>query len=151
MMSARNYVVKGMLRYQGVGRPGQIVWSGKDREGDAEALEGTVRSALARALGAELSQGRSTRVGGRNLATKRARSGETFVSLRDWTSARGYRLTTNTTRAVATLELGGRQVIVPLSANTVKVGAGWVSVPGYVREIENVWYVPLDSFERIAR
>jgi len=137
------------LSYFGKGKPGNITWSGSDRVKDREAVDGTLRTTLARLQGDELSGAGNVTLNGRSMSKLRDDRGNEYVPLADWCAARGSSLTTNSTRCTATFTRSGKAVIVPLSANQIKVGSKWEKLLGFIVEVDGKWYVPLQDLEDI--
>lgn len=142
--------IHGQVTYMGSGPRGKIVWSGKDKEGTREAMEGAVRGTMANYLGSLLSKAEDQVVLGRRMAGRRNDAGTIYVPLDDWAAARGLRLTYNKKRGSALLQSGSNSYILALSAAKIKVGAAWRNLDGFVLRVGDDWLAPLAGLEKSA-
>lgn len=148
---AHDLAIQALLGYSATCQGGVLEFGGKDQDADREALEGTVRSALARALGQDLTDGGTAQLNHRSFPVKKLPGGKKFIQIDDWSSAFGTSLTVNRIRRTAAFTYGGKQQVAPLSANQVKVGSEWVALGDYIRAIGDLWFVPLDAWDGAIR
>jgi len=147
---AKNLDAEAILRYYGSGPKGNIKWSGENVAADHEALEGTVRLAVAARLGEDLTAAGKVYVEGKSMSRMRDDRNRDYVPLSDWCQAMDIDLTTNSMRCTAAITYHGKQVIIPLSANQIKVGSKWEKLDGgFVVEVSGKWYLPLAALDQL--
>lgn len=115
---------------------------------DKEYVEGSVRNVLARIVGQELSPSGNVNVSGRAITGMMTRDGTRMAPLSGWANARGFNLTYNRRLGTCSFTANGRQIIVPLSAKQIKVGASWKDLGAPILRKNDEWYIPLDAFQR---
>lgn len=115
---------------------------------DTEMVEGAVRNSLARLVGQELSPSGNVNISGRAVTGMMTRGGTRMAPLSGWANARGFNLTYNRRLGTCSFTANGRQIIVPLSAKKIKVGANWKDLGEPILRKNDEWYVPFDAFQR---
>lgn len=146
-IDAGEFTAEGFIAYFPTGGLATMSWRAGNRQRDRDVLEGTLRSAVARALGQELTIDGWTLFDGRKVPTKSTLRAGPYVQLRTWAAARGITLNINELRGVASFVVDGQDCIVPLAANEIKVGPTWRSLVDFVCEVDGEWYVPVATFE----
>lgn len=74
-------------------------------------------------------------------------SGERYVDLEAWSSAKGVSISRNDKELRASLSLGGRSVVVTLGSSRAKVGSEWKPMPDVMVAFNGKIWVPVKFLE----